>query len=467
MTTQFEELVGQGVCKGEVVDAQSFSVSAIGMTGIPLGAMMLFNTSDIGVVRSIDREFIQIDILTSGDIPIGAQVVMMNAELEIRVSDRLLGRIVDPLMRPLDSKGPILSLDKVPVISPAPTFSQREKLSTQLETGVTIVDTLFPVVKGQRIAIMGDSKSGKSNFAVQTAINQSLAGSIVVLVMIAKRQSDIEQLVERLDRLGALDNIIIVSSDSFVSLPLGFMAPYSGCAVGEYFWHMNKDVVVIYDDLTAHAKLYREMSLLKGINPGRESFPGDMFYTHSSLLERAGVLNENSKALTALPIVTTSNNDITSFLSTSLISITDGQIVFDIEEQQKGSKPPINTGMSVSRVGGRAQERLHKELAQDIFKALAQYRIASEFAHFGQDLPEQYKSDIRIGERLRSIFNQEPEEFHTLAEQQILLSCAFIDSELDFNIEEIKLIMNDLIASTYEGNDYRDFAEKLVKESMV
>lgn len=465
MTTQFEQLVEANSSVGEVVDSHNFSVEVKNMRGVPLGAMILFNTSAIGVVRTVGRDTIQVDILTTGEIPVGSQGVMMNPELEIRVSDALLGRIVDPLMRPVDGKGPILSSTKVPVIAPAPTFAMRERLHEQMETGVSVVDTLFPVVKGQRIAIMGDSKTGKSNFAVQAAINQALAGSIVVLVMIAKRRSDIEQLVERLERLGALQNIVIIASDSFASLPLSFTAPYAGCAVAEYFWHSDRDVVIIYDDLSAHAKLYREMSLLKGINPGRESFPGDMFYIHSSLLERAGVLNSNGRALTALPIVTTSNNDITSYLSTSLISITDGQIVFDTEEQQRGAKPPINTGLSVSRVGGRAQQALHKELAQAIFKALAAYRSASEFAHFGQDLPDQYKSDIRIGERLRKIFNQEPEEFQTLAEQQVMLSAAFIDVENDMDIAAIKNAIHEKLEDSTE--DYKVIAQQLVKESMV
>lgn len=467
MSTRFEELSQSGNSIGVVCDARRNQAYVENLYSVPLGAMVLFSNDEIGTIKSVDHDVAVVDLLTCETIPIGTQAIMSDPELKIRVSEMVLGRIVDPLMRPLDSKGPLLSATTMRVFESAPTFSDREKFTSQMTTGVTVVDTLFPIVKGQRIALLGDTKTGKTNFAIQTAANQVRQGSIAVYVVVAKRQSDVEHIVHQLSSLGVMDNVVLVVSDSFSPLPLSFLAPYSGCAVGEYFWQRDKDVVVIYDDLYSHAKIYREMSLLHGASPGRESFPGDMFYAHSSLLERAGLLSANHKSLTALPIVTTSNNDITSYLSTSLISITDGQIVFDVDELNGGAKPPIHTGLSVSRVGGRAQSARHRNLAQETFTAMAAYRQAAEFAHFGQELPEQYERDLRIGERLRQIFRQENTESYTLEEQQLMLSKVFLHPGSDIDVTQMKAAAHANAQAAAQEQSSKDFAYKLGEESQV
>ncbi len=449
---------------GEIVAANRFILTVTGMPGIMLGSQVVTEDGNLGFVRSIADELVTVDLLTSENAVVGSGIVMYKPELTIAPSRSLLGRVVDPLLKGLDGGSPILSKESYPVFAPAPTFAERVMLNQQLETGVTVVDTLFPIVMGQRIAIMGDAKSGKTSFAAQAAVNQARIGRIVVFVLIAKRKTDVEQLVDYLETNGTLKNTVIIVADSLAALPLAFLAPYSGAAVAEYFWHNDSDVVIIYDDLASHAKVYREMSLLGDASPGRESYPGDMFYRHSSLLERAGKLKVNQRSLSALPIMTTSNNDITSHLSTSLISITDGQIIFDTEEMQKGATPPVNVGLSVSRVGGRAQESMQKAMAQDIFTTLASYRQASEFAHFGQELPDQYRQALRLGDRIRTFFNQAPNEFFTLPEQQVMLKTAFLAGDKMLDMPAIKKAVKKAVNSALASETHSDLAQKMVEK---
>ena len=463
MSQLYQKLVSDGKPTSEVISLNEYIVTVRGLDGVCIDSQVLFESGALGIVRSVHEDLVTIDLLTSEGVMVGSEVVAYREELVIHPSKNLLGRVVDPLLRPLDDGPSILSREAQPVFGEAPTFAERLLINQQLETGVTIIDTLFPIVMGQRIAIMGDPKSGKTSFAAQLAINQARLGRLVVIVLIAKRKTDIEQLVDDLERSKAINHTVIVVADSFAALPLAFLAPYSGCAIAEYFWHRGSDVVIIYDDLSSHAKIYREMALMGNTSPGRESYPGDMFYRHSSLLERAGRLKSNQNSLTALPIVTIANNDITGYLSTAIISITDGQIIFDTEEMQKGANPPVNTGLSVSRVGGRAQESLQKELAQEIFKSLALYRQASQFAHFGQELPDQYRDALRLGERLRMLFNQQPDEFYSLPEQQIMLKTAFLAGDKELDIQDIKKNVRKTMNESLASETHEIIAEKMVK----
>lgn len=461
MSQLFKRLVDAGQSAGEVIEVNRFIVTVNGLPGATVGCQVVTEQGGLGMVRSMRDELVTIDLLTAEHMAVGTAVVLHLPELVIHPSQALLGRIVDPLLKSLDGGAPILSRTAYPVFAPAPAFSEREMLNEQLETGVTLIDTLFPVVMGQRIAVMGDSKSGKTTFTAQTAVNQAKLGRVIVFVLIAKRKTEVEQLVEYLRRHDALKQTVLVVADSFDALPLAFIAPYSGCAVAEFFWQTGSDVVIIYDDLSSHAKIYREMALLGETAPGRESYPGDMFYRHSSLLERAGRRKDNKRTLTALPVMTTSNNDITTYLATSLISINDGQLIFDTEEMQRGSMPPINIGLSVSRVGGRAQEKLHKKVAQDIFRSMGDYRRASEFSHFGQELPAEYQSALHLGERVRGFFNQSPDEFFTLREQQVMLRTAFIATDGELDLAGIKLGVKKLAASSLEPEKIEIAAKQL------
>lgn len=464
MSQLYSRLVAEGQPTGEVVAVNRFIMTVSGCPGIMLGSQVVTESGSYGMVRAINDDLVTVDLFSAEAAEIGSGVVMYRPELVIHPSKSLLGRVVDPLLHALDDGPSILSKNEYQVFAKAPAFADRALLNRQLETGVTVVDTLFPIVMGQRIAIMGDAKSGKTSFAAQVAVNQARMGRVVIFVLIAKRKTDTEQLIDYLEHAGAMKNTVLVVADSLAALPLAFLAPYSGAAVAEYFWQHDNDVVIIYDDLSSHAKIYREMALLGDASPGRESYPGDMFHRHSSLLERAGKVQGTERSLTALPIMTTSNNDITSFLSTSLISITDGQLVFDVEEMQKGSTPPINVGLSVSRVGGRAQEALQKAMAQEIFVTLGAYRQASEFAHFGQELPDQYRSALRLGERIKMFFNQAPNEFYSLPEQQIMLKAAFLAGNAELDMPAIKSSVKDIVDSSLASETHEDLALKLVKK---
>jgi F-type H+/Na+-transporting ATPase subunit alpha len=298
---------------------------------------------------------------------------------------------------------------------------ERQLLSDRLPTGVTLVDMLFPVVLGQRIAVLGDTKAGKTAFLLQLGINQTNSDRIVVYVLIGKRRVEIDQLLNALTESGAINNSIVIVANVFDSLAQSYLAPYIGCSMAEHLWHQGRDVVIIYDDLSSHAKVYREVALLSGGNPGRDSYPGDMFFAHSSLLERAGRLAASGKTLTALPVVVTPSDDITAFLPTSIMSITDGQIIFDLESFRQNIRPAVNAGLSVSRVGGRCQTSRQKRLSGTLFKKLADYRQASEFAHFGSDLAPETKQALMLGELIIDAMRQTPAELFSITEQELVL----------------------------------------------
>lgn len=442
MSTEFARLVADGQATGEVVAVRRFVVKVSGLDSPTSGALVVFETGDIGVVRETREDLAVVLTLSSEGVPIGCLGVVKSNELMIPVGEKFMGRIVNPLMHPLDNKGAILARETRPLFAEAPGFADRAVLNEQLETGISIVDTLFPVVLGQRIAIMGDAKSGKTTFLTQAAINQARAGRRVVYVAIAKRRTDIEQLIARLDAAKVRDNFILVVADVFDSIMLQYLAPYAGCALGEALWYGGEDVVVIYDDFSSHAKVYREISLLVGTNPGRESFPGDMFYRHSSLLERAGKLSSNNKTLTALPIAVTPNDDIAGYLSTSLISMTDGQIVFDVETMYRGVRPAVNVGLSVSRVGGRAQSHDYKALAGRVSQLLSRSRQAEQFSHFGTELSSEMQSDLYVSTLIKSLFNQAPDELFTTYQQQVMLHATFLARDHpDFSVAWMKSVI--------------------------
>lgn len=443
--SEFKQLVAAGLSTGEVIAVRRFVVIVRGMEGVAVGGQVVFEHGETGLVREIEDDQAVILTISTESVAIGSLAVVKSALLEVPVSQKMLGRIMNPLMQPIDSKGSIVAARTRPVFGDAPAFATRAILNEQLETGVTIVDTLFPIVLGQRIAIMGDAKSGKTTFATQLAINQARQGRVVVMVLIAKRHTDIDQLIARLAEAGVQDKISLVVAHVFDSVMMQYLSPYAGCALAEELWQAGQDTVIIYDDFSSHAKVWREISLLLGANPGRESFPGDMFYTHSSLLERAGKLAANGASLTALPLAVTPNDDITGYLSTSLISMTDGQIVFDVETMYRGTRPAVNVGLSVSRVGGRAQGAEHKDLATRVSQVLARARQAGQFSHFGTELSSDMRSDLALSGLLYGLFNQQPDELYSLREQQIMIHAAFAAvSRPEFSSEWLKTVVRDV-----------------------
>ena len=417
----FQKLVESDALTGEVVANNSFIVEVKGLEGVRLGAEILFEDGQRGLVREAYGDKVILFNIDSERLEPGTLCVVKSDLLAVPVGPELVGRVVSPMGEPLDGKGPIATKQHSPIFNPAPGIMARSILNEQLVTGVAAVDMFFPVVLGQRIAILGDTKSGKSTYLSQLSASQEGSDRVVVYVLVGKRKVDIETLLGNLRTSGAIDHTIVVLADIFDSLTQSYIAPYAGCSMAEYLWNEGKDTIIIYDDLSSHAEAYRQLSLLQEVDPGRDSYPGDMFYAHSSLLERAGKLAKNNKTLTSLPVIITPNDDITAYLSTNVMSITDGQLIFDLSNFRKGIRPAVNAGLSVSRVGGQAQTKRQKHLTGSLFKALAKYAQAEEFSHFGSSLSTEAAQDFLLGKQIYEALQQPPEERHSLVEQQLVL----------------------------------------------
>lgn len=465
---QFKKLAAAGNSTGEVVGTDRFIVSVRGLDGSAVNGMVLFESGQRGIVSEVGEEIVTVLNLESEATPLGSLAVLSDNICTTPVGEGLIGRVITPLCKPLDGKGAVKTSDTWPIYRQAPGMMERQLLEDRLPTGVTLVDMLFPVVLGQRIAILGDTKSGKTSFLMQLGINQTNTDRIVVYVLIGKRRVEIDQLINSLNESGAIKNSVVIVANVFDSLAQSYLAPYIGCAIAEQLWYSGRDVVIIYDDLSAHAKVYREVSLLSGGNPGRDSYPGDMFFAHSSLLERAGRLASNGKTLTALPVVITPGDDITAFLPTSIMSITDGQIVFDLESFRRNIRPAVNAGLSVSRVGGYCQTPRQKRTSSTLFKKMAEYRQAAEFASFGTDLTTETKEALLLGKQLIDGMRQSVSELYTITEEELVMETILAAAgQKELNVGLLKMKAREL-ASTITSEDQIDaIVQQLVAQTVM
>ncbi len=426
----FQACVAAGNATGEVVSTDRFLVGVHGLSGVALHAKVLFETGQYGIVSRIQPGSVTVLNLESEETALGGLVVACSNIYEVPVSERYIGRVINPLGQPIDGQGALNATVSWPLYKRAPDMIDRQELCDRLPTGVTAVDSFFPVVQGQRIAVIGDAKSGKTTFLLQLGASQKGSNRIMVYVLIGKRRVEIEHFLTELTASGALAYSVVVIADIFSSLAQSYIAPYVGCAIAEYLWQSRgRDVVVVYDDLSAHAKAYREVALLSGADPGRDSYPSDMFFAHSSLLERAGLLAGSGHSLTALPVVLTPNDDITAYMPTNIMSITDGQIIFDLASFRQNIRPAVNLGLSVSRVGGRAQTSRQKKLSVALFKQMAAYRQAKEFAHFGSDMSDDTRRALTVGGRITEALRQSATDLISVAEQQLLLETAMASGD--------------------------------------
>jgi F-type H+-transporting ATPase subunit alpha len=462
---KFQKLIEQDGLSGEVSSTNGFIVEVKGLKGVRLGAQVLFEDGQRGLVREAYGDRVILFNIDSEKIAPGTLAVVENDLLQIPVGKELIGRVVNPMGNPVDSKGSLHTSKTSGIFNQAPGIMARSMLNEQLASGVPAVDMFFPIVLGQRIAILGDSKSGKSTFLSQLSANQSGTDRIVIYAMVGKRKVDIEMLLSSLETSGAMDHTIVVIADIFDSLTQSYLAPYSACAIAEELWSEGHDVIVIYDDLSSHAEAYRQLSLFQEVDPGRDSYPGDMFYAHSSLLERAGKLADTQKTLTALPVVMTPNDDITSYLSTSIMSITDGQIIFDLNTFRSGVRPAVNAGLSVSRVGGQAQTVRQKRLSGTLFQKVAAYNRAAEFSHFGSNLSKESAIDLKLGQQIYEVLKQTPEELYSLAEQQLVLETVLLgNAAYDLDIAGLKESAKQLAHEAKDDKDFDRLEEQLLKK---
>ncbi len=451
----FEKLVAAGNPVGEIIGIDSFMVSVKGLQPTNVHATVRFDDDTRGYVHQVLEDHVVVMKLDPSPLKIGAVCVIELGDIMTPVGKNFIGRVVNVFGEPIDGQGPIVPDQEWDVFHSAPMLYERELLDTPVETGVTILDLEYSLARGQRMALLGDSKVGKTALAAQAAINQKNTDITVIYVLIAKRQHDVAELVSTLKKNDALKKAIVVVSNSFESLVLTYLVPYVGAAHGEYFWHQcNMDTLVIYDDLTAHAQAYREISLIAGVSPGRDSYPGDMFYTHSSLLERGGKTESNHASQTLVPIVYAPGGDITAYLPTNIMSITDGQWILDAKIFKDTMRPAVSTALSVTRVGGVGQNKRQKGLADKLNLTLAGYRTAEEYAHFGTELSPQAQADYDKGKVLFKLMNQSIGEIYNFAEQQFLMSIVLGSSPEEIvNVEALKAKVHEYAPKLQEDKD--------------
>ena len=405
-------LVGDGIAK------------ASGLTSCMSGELLEFPDGSFGMAQNLEEDTVSITILGSDQgIKEGDTVKRTGRVVSVPVGTQLIGRVVNALGQPIDGKGSIEAESFRPIEMPAPGIIERQHVNRPLQTGIKAIDSMIPIGRGQRELIIGDRQTGKTTIATDTILNQKGKNVICIYVAIGQKRSTVAQVVENLTAGGAMDYTLVVSATASELAPMQYIAPYAGCTIGEHFMHQGKDVLVIYDDLSKHAVAYRAISLLIRRPPGREAYPGDVFYLHSRLLERAAQLSSDlgGGSLTALPIIETQAGDVSAYIPTNVISITDGQIFLETELFNSGIMPAVNPGISVSRVGGDAQIKAMKKVAGSLKLLYSQYRELQSFAQFGSDLDADTKSRLALGERIVAVLKQKNNAPKEVAQQVCII----------------------------------------------
>ena len=421
-------LVGDGIAR------------ATGLDKCMANELVEFENGEFGMAQNLEEDSVSIVILGSDEgLHEGSLVKRTGRVVSVPVGEELIGRVVNALGQPIDGKGDIHTTKTRPIESPAPGIIERKGVSVPLQTGIKAIDSMIPIGRGQRELIIGDRQTGKTTIATDTIINQRGKGVICIYVAIGQKNSTVAQLVEQLTQAGAMDYTIVVSSTAAEMAPMQYIAPYAGCAMGEYFMAQGKDVLVVYDDLSKHAVAYRALSLLIRRPPGREAYPGDVFYLHSRLLERAARIapEYGGGSLTALPIIETQAGDVSAYIPTNVISITDGQIFLESELFHSGIMPAVNPGISVSRVGGNAQIKAMKKVAGSLKLIYSQYRELQSFSQFGSDLDADTKARLAQGERVVEVLKQGKSAPIDVEKQVCIIYAVTHDYLMDVPVEKV------------------------------
>ena len=442
-------MVGDGIAK------------VYGLNSCMSGELLEFDDGSFGLAQNLEDETVSVAVLSNDNtISEGDTVKRTGRVLSVPVGEALLGRVVNALGQPIDGKGPAKTEETHPIESEAPGIIKRKPVCVPLQTGIKAIDSMIPIGRGQRELIIGDRQTGKTEIAIDAILNQKGTGVICIYVAIGQKSTSVVQLANLLQNHGAMDYTIIVSASASESAPLQYIAPYSGCAMAEYFREHGKDVLIIYDDLSKHAVAYRALSLLIRRPPGREAYPGDVFYLHSRLLERSACVADEfgGGSITALPIIETQAGDVSAYIPTNVISITDGQIFLETELFHSGIMPAINPGISVSRVGGSAQLKAMKKVSGELKLLYSQYRELQAFSQFGSDLDEDTKKRLALGERIVEVLKQSKNQ-PVRAGCQVVIIYALINGYLD-DIEVSKV--KEFEADLYEKLqlDYTELLER-------
>ena len=460
---------------GEVLSTADGIVQIYGLEDAMYGELLDFGEGTYGLALNLETDSVGAVVLgDSGHIKEGQKVKTTGRILEVPVGEDLKGRVIDALGRPLDGKGEIKSKHNAPIEVVAPGVIDRQSVDQPVQTGIKSIDVMVPIGRGQRELIIGDRQTGKTAIAVDTIVHQRNSGITCVYVAIGQKQSTVATVVRQLEEADALKNTIVVSATAAESASLQFLAPYSGCTMGEYFRDIGEDALIIYDDLSKHAIAYRQISLLLKRPPGREAFPGDIFYLHSRLLERASRVNAEyvervtdgkvkgkTGSLTALPIIETQASDVSAFIPTNVISITDGQIFLETDLFNSGIRPAINPGISVSRVGGAAQTKIMKKLGGGVKLALAQFRELESFSQFASDLDDATREQLENGQRITELLKQKQFSPRSVACVSIVLYA--IENKYLTNIEKEKMQSFEDNLRTYFKSKHKDVWEEVNK----
>ena len=436
-------LVGDGIAK------------VYGLRNCMASELLEFEDGSFGLAQNLEEETVSVAVMSETDsIKEGSKVRRTGRVLSVPVGEELLGRVVNALGEPIDGKGPVNTKATHPIESEAPGIIQRKSVSVPLQTGIKAIDSMIPIGRGQRELIIGDRQTGKTEIAIDTIINQKGKDVICIYVAIGQKNTSVVQLARTLEKAGAMEYTTIVSASASESAPIQYIAPYSGCAMAEYFREKGRDVLIVYDDLSKHAVAYRALSLLIRRPPGREAYPGDVFYLHSRLLERSACVADEygGGSITALPIIETQAGDVSAYIPTNVISITDGQIFLETELFHSGIMPAINPGISVSRVGGSAQLKAMKKVSGELKLLYSQYRELKAFSQFGSDLDADTKKRLALGERIVEVLKQDRNN-PLRAGCQVAIIYAVIHGYLDsVEVQDVKDYESDLYAKLESEN---------------